>query len=255
MKSACECELFLFADDAALLVSHQDKGEVEKTLSHELFKISQWLVDNRLSLHLGKTESILFGSAIRLKRSPGFKVIVGGSEVTEKKEVTYLGCILDNTLSGVSMAQKVVSKINQRIRFIARVSTYLNRAALEVLSGALIQCHYDYACSSWYTGITAALKGRLQTAQNKLVRLILKLQPRTHLTNTHFNSLKWLRVEERVSQIKLCMVHKILRNAVPQYLWGYFVTVRNVHEHATRGSPTDLVPDRFNRVVVQNTFL
>ena len=141
------------------------------------------------------------------------------------------------------------NKINRQ------VSTYLNRAALEVLSGALIQCHYDYACSSWYTGITAALKGRLQTAQNKLVRLILKLQPRTHTTNTHLNSLKWLRVEERVAQIKLCMVHKILRNAVPQYLWGYFVTVRNVHEHATRGSPTDLVPDRFNRVVVQNTFL
>lgn len=135
------------------------------------------------------------------------------------------------------------------------MSTYINRSALEALSGALIQCHYDYACSAWYTGITVALKGRLQTAQNKLVRLILKLQPRTHLSQSHFDSLKWLRVEERVSQIKLCMVHKIIRNAVPQYLRGYFVRVRNVHGHATRGSLTDLVPVRFKRVIGQNTFL
>lgn len=255
MKSACKCNLFLFADDAALMVSHQDKREIERSLSLELDKISQWLAENRLSLHLGKTEAILFGSAIRLKRSPGFKIMVGDIEVTAKEEVTYLGCVLDNNLSGVSMAQKVVSKINQRITFLGRVSTYINRSALEVLAGALIQCHYDYACSSWYTGITVALKGRLQTAQNKLARLILKLQPRTHLSQTHFDSLKWLRVEERVSQLKLCMVHNILGNTVPQYLSGYFNRVRNVHGHATRGSLTDLVPIRCNRVIGQNSFL
>ena len=68
------------------------------------------------------------------------------------------------------------------------------------------------------------------------------------------SNLKWLRVEERVSQLKLCMVHKILRRAVPQYLMGYFVRVGDVHRHATRGSSTDLVPVRCQRVIGQNTF-
>ncbi len=37
MKAACDNNLFLFADDAAILVSHRDKREVEKSLSQEPF--------------------------------------------------------------------------------------------------------------------------------------------------------------------------------------------------------------------------
>ena len=62
MTSACDCNLFLFADDSALLVSDRNKLQVEKVLSSELGRICTWLSDNKLSLHLGKTESILFGS-------------------------------------------------------------------------------------------------------------------------------------------------------------------------------------------------
>lgn len=152
------------------------------------------------------------------------------------------------------MALKVISKVNQRVRFIARLSTFLNRRALEILSGALVQCHYDYACSSWYSAIPKILKTRLQSAQNKLVRIILKLHPRTHLLPEHFDSLKWLRVEERVTLIKLCMVHRILNNAAPDYLRSYFIKVSDVHDHATRGSFSNLVPVRFKRNIGQNTF-
>merc|ERR1712175_9610 len=55
MASACNCDLFLFADDSALLVSDKDNLQVEKALSSELNKICTWLNDNKLSIHLGKT--------------------------------------------------------------------------------------------------------------------------------------------------------------------------------------------------------
>ena len=54
MPSAIDCNLFLFADDSAILVSHKEKSEVERLLSVELLN-SAWLTDNKLSLHLGKT--------------------------------------------------------------------------------------------------------------------------------------------------------------------------------------------------------
>ena len=255
MKSACDCNLFLFADDAALLVSHQDKGVVEKTLSQELLKISSWLVDNRLSLHLGKTEAIVFGSNVKLRKSPGFSVMVGEVEVSAKEEVTYLGCILDSKVTGESMALKVVSRVNQRVKFLTRTSKFINPAALKILAEALVQCHFDYACSSWYTSTTMTLKKQLQTAQNKLIRLILQLHPRTHLLQSHFDSLKWLRVEERVNQIKLCMVHRIVSNVVPRYLSNYFRKTSDVHGHATRGSSTDFDPVRCNQCIGQSSFL
>ena len=55
MKVAVKCKLLLCA-----------VSEVEGTLSMELGAVSERLCKNRLSLHLGKTQSILFGSKKRL---------------------------------------------------------------------------------------------------------------------------------------------------------------------------------------------
>ena len=49
------CQLILYADDSALLVSGRDVGLIEERLGNEVSSLNGWLVDNRLSIHLGKT--------------------------------------------------------------------------------------------------------------------------------------------------------------------------------------------------------
>ena len=61
MSGVIHNKLLLYADDSAILVSGKDIATVEKALSDDLQTVSHWLVDNKLSLHLGKTESIVFG--------------------------------------------------------------------------------------------------------------------------------------------------------------------------------------------------
>ena len=61
MKAAVKCKLILYADDSALLVSGKDVVKIEQVLSRELKAVNEWLEENCLSLHLGKTQSILFG--------------------------------------------------------------------------------------------------------------------------------------------------------------------------------------------------
>jgi hypothetical protein len=51
------------------------------------------------------------------------------------------------------------------------------------LSMALMQCHFDYSCSSWYAGIFRALKSKLQVAQNKTVRFAERMGPSTSIKN------------------------------------------------------------------------
>lgn len=143
------------------------------------------------------------------------------------------------------MAVKVISKMNQKTKFLARISHLIDRKALEILAGALVQGNFDYACMSWFTNLPQILKNKLQTSQNKLVRLILKLQPLTHLTPAHFSRLKWLTEEDRVNYIQLCMVHGIIENEVPKYLRNYFPRIPNTHSYSTRTSATDLVLFRF----------
>ena len=100
MKAAVKCKLLLYADDSALLVSGKDVLEIERILSVELGAVSEWLCENRLSLHLGKTQSILFGSKKRISKCGELHVTCDGSAIGSESEVTYLGVILDQTLSG-----------------------------------------------------------------------------------------------------------------------------------------------------------
>ena len=54
MKAAVKCKLLLYADDSALLASSSDVSEIEDVLIRELESVSEWFVENCLSLHLGK---------------------------------------------------------------------------------------------------------------------------------------------------------------------------------------------------------
>ena len=55
-------QLILYADNSALLVSGKYVNGIWTMLGQKLGYVSEWLESNKLSLHLGKTESILFAS-------------------------------------------------------------------------------------------------------------------------------------------------------------------------------------------------
>jgi len=68
ISAAVRCKVLLYADDSALLVPGCNVKDIEHTLGIELESVNQWLVDNKLSMHLGKTESMLFGSKRKLSK-------------------------------------------------------------------------------------------------------------------------------------------------------------------------------------------
>ena len=104
MASAVRCKLLLYADDSALIASGKNVADIESTLSSELEYVSNWLIDNKLSLHLGKTRSILFGTKRRLSTGVKLNVICNGNVIESKSNVTYLGVTLDQFLSGEIIA-------------------------------------------------------------------------------------------------------------------------------------------------------
>ncbi|CAL4138853.1 unnamed protein product, partial [Meganyctiphanes norvegica] len=91
MPISVKCKLLLYADDSALIISGSDPKQIAESLSKELDSCRQWLMDNKLSLHLGKTESILFGTRRKLKRVESFEVKCGNEIVMHVNTVKYLG--------------------------------------------------------------------------------------------------------------------------------------------------------------------
>ena len=52
--------------------------------------------------------------------------------------MTYLGCILEETMSGESMANEVISKVNARLKFLNWKNKYLTPNLRRLLCNALL---------------------------------------------------------------------------------------------------------------------
>ena len=69
-------------------------------------------------MHLGKTESILFGTKRKLVKLNTLKVMCNGSEIVSKSSVKYLGLTLDQSLIGESIAATVLAKCAFKLKFL-----------------------------------------------------------------------------------------------------------------------------------------
>jgi len=151
MPSSVKCKLFLYADDSALMVS--GVIIIQNNLSAELESLSQWLILNELSLHIGKTESILFGSKHRLSKCNELNVMYKGKTIFSSNTVKYLGATLDNNMRGNSMGESVIKMVNMRLKFLYRKQCFVDKDLRKILCNSLVQPHFDYGSCFWYGGV------------------------------------------------------------------------------------------------------
>ena len=139
--------MFLYADESCLVFQRNDVIEIKKQLNGDFTDICEWFVDNRLSIHFGekKTKFILFASKRKIEMLPKLTINYKNKQIKQNPKVTYLGCILDETVLVESMALKVVIKINSRLKFLHRKNKFLTPAVRRLLFNVIIQPHFDYA--------------------------------------------------------------------------------------------------------------
>ena len=148
----------------------------------------------------------------------------------------YLGLNIDNCLSGESIVNSIVSKVNSRLKFLYRQARFLDCKTRKYLCSALIQCHLDYSCSSWYPSLNISLKNKLQICQNKVIRFINGMGPRERVNNRSLAEMSLLNVDNRNKQLRLNHVFKIVKNKCPSYMKENFIYVKDVHSYSTRAN-------------------
>ena len=253
IQISVSCKLLLYADDAALLVSGKDPTIISTMLGSELINCNKWLIDNRLSIHWGKTECILFGSKRKLKKVKDFKITVQNHTIKSTPTVTYLGVQLDHHLSGDNIVDNIISKSSSRLKFLYRKGNFLDFKTRKLLCSALIQPYFDYCVASWYPSISKSAKHKLQICQNKLVRFILNLGPRSHVGQSELRQVGLLNIDSRASQSLLNHAHSIYYKQCPTYLTQNFSYVADHHDYNTRSSTHNFYVPPSN-TMEQNTF-
>ena len=122
LPQAVVSDSLLYGNDICIVFQHKDVTEIEKQLLRDFSSLCDWFVDNRLSAHFGrdKTKSILFVTKYKLRNAKALNIVYNGTEIKECEKVKYLGCVLDQSLPGESMALNGVDKVNLRLKFLHR---------------------------------------------------------------------------------------------------------------------------------------
>ena len=254
MPQAVNSKLLLYADDSCILYQHKNIKDIEDHLNKDFENLCDWFVDNKLSIHFGeeKTKSILFGNKYRIKKENKLNISYKNIEIKQYSKVCYLGCILDETLSGESMALKVISKINAKLKFLYRKKTFLTTPLKRLLCNALIQPHFDYACLAWQGNLNQRLKKKLQVMQNKCIRYCLNLGPMSHIGLKDFLQIDWLSTKDRFLQCLCSTSFNYFKGSSPSFMAEIF---EEAHQSniGTRFSHLKLIQPKRKTNMGQNT--
>ena len=229
IQQASYSRILLYADDSCIVFQHKLTAEIEKQLNKDFKSVCTWFINNKLSIHLGKekTKCILFSLKNKNKEDKTLNIFHNDKKIEQYSSVTYLGCILDESMSGDQMAIKVIKKVNNKLKFLYRKNRFLSKYLRRLLCNAIIQPHFDYACSTWYINLKVCLKNKLKVVQNKCIRFCLRKTFPSHIGFEDFLYMNWLPVELRVNQIILCNVFKFFQKTCPSFMAEIFQPTEN----------------------------
>ena len=113
-KSGVIGNKLLYANVSAILLAEKDISTAENSFQPNLQIVSEWMIDNKITLHLGKTESISLGSKLRIRRRSHFNIECKAAKFSKR---TKFGAILDQTLTEESMVNSFLQNANTRLKF------------------------------------------------------------------------------------------------------------------------------------------
>ena len=162
----------MYADDTRITYAGSYLHLIQSSLSHDLEKLSKWLVSNRLTLNATKTEFMLIGSRQRLSTlSDTLERYIDNVPIEQVPSVKSLGIYIDENLWWHSHIDKLCKKIASTIGAIKRVKPFAPQSTLLNVYISLVQSHFHY-CSLVWGNWGKTLSNKLQKLQNRSARVI-----------------------------------------------------------------------------------
>ena len=207
-----------FADDTNITVAADSLTELENKINFDLENLNRWLVANRLSLSVAKTEFMVIGSHQRVRASGNeeINVEISGKSITRVHKVKSLGLLIDEHLTWKDHVDETVKKISKAIGALKRVRPFISvKTALQIYH-ALIRPYFDY-CSSVWGECSVTLCDKLQKLQNRAARVITRSGYDVSAKHLLI-SLRQDNLTKRRKKLKATLMFKILNGLAPDYL-------------------------------------
>ena len=118
-------DFYLFADDTNIYCTANTLDELQFKINKELKELRTWLIVNRLSLNIDKTNFVIFHPYNKpVKQTITLKL--HKNAISEKDSVKYLGIMIDSTLTWQNHIDKISKKIARAIGLLYKITPFVN---------------------------------------------------------------------------------------------------------------------------------
>ena len=100
-KSLSHSIIIKYTENTVTYVSRNDSELIQKQLNADVLEVHNWLTDNDLPLNFkkGKTESMIIGTSIRVKKDTPLSIQIKETSINQTSSYRYLAAHLDSTLA------------------------------------------------------------------------------------------------------------------------------------------------------------
>ena len=236
-------EFYLFADDTNIYYEADSPENLELIVNRELKQLRNWLIVNRLSLNIDKTNFIVFHPYNKpLKQSITLKI--NKKAILEKDHVKYLGILIDSTLTWRVHIENVSSKISKSIGLLYKIRPFVNTKLMKTLYYSLVYPHLIYAIEVWGSADDTHLN-KLLILQKRIVRLIT-------FSDKRLNDYSFLPSDPLFFKLEIHKIHEIFKLMMAKFIFNclnennplnfhsWYILTSQIHNHNTRSKFIDV---------------
>ena len=247
---------FLFADDTNIYLEGDSPEKLEKQMNRGLKKLQNWLIINRLSLNIDKTNFVFFRPYNKpLKKS--ITLLIQKKAIQEKNAVKYLGLLIDSGLTWKAHLENLSKKISKTIGLLYKIRPYVSKDILKMLYYSLVYSHISYGIEVWGSADPCHLNNIL-LIQKRAARLITRNDIRFNdfsynSSNPLFVQLGFLKVKD-VFRLRISkFIYDCLNKNTPEIFHHWFKLTTNVHKYRTRSKYVSIEMNSMTRTLYINS--
>ena len=161
----------LFADDTTIFLSDPFYNNLIEVANIELIKLSNWMIDNKLSINLEKTFAILFSNKAIDHSTNVLKL--NNKIVDVQNTGKFLGVTIDNRLTFKHHVSVVCTKLSKTVGIFLKLYRYIPEKNLINLYYSFVYPYILY-CNQVWEGCAQNHLNSILLLQKKVIRLITK---------------------------------------------------------------------------------
>jgi hypothetical protein len=245
--------LQLYADDAVLMYSRSCITDLYDDMQHDLDILNNWLYNNCLTANSGKTNFIIFKDPRKII-SYNRSLYLGGSLINKVDETTYLGLIIDSSLSFRSHIDKLKKKIISFVGVLGRIKNTVPVCSRLSIYYAHVLSHICYLNVIWSAAPQYKLL-ELQRLQNKAIRAVFfeeYRKPDIHTADLYRS--KNLLSLFQINKYETVLIIFKLKHGLLKHSF-VLPTNAQVHEHETRNRYDFHIGSRVNNNYGRNCIM